>query len=242
MLDGAVSTSPRPNRLLASLPARARQRLWPCLEACHLPSGWCIGEAGNPLSHLHFPMEAIVARSCATANGHSVAVGLVGAEGVLGLSLFLGGGVMPYDNTVLVARTALRLKAPAMLDEFRRGGAFQAALLRYTQVVLTEIALAVACSRLHPLEQRLGRWLLQVEDRAGAGVLHMTHELLARDLGVRREGVSTAAYHLRESGLIDYHRGHITIADRRRLEAATCECYRQLKAALEHLPGPDSTA
>jgi CRP-like cAMP-binding protein len=169
--------------------------------------------------------------------GATAEMGLVGNEGVVGIALFMGGDTTPNQAVAQVAGGALRMKAQAMLAEFRRGGPFQLALLRYTQALITQISQTAVCNRLHPVEQRLCRWLLLTRDRLPSDEILMTQEFIAHMLGVRREGVTAAAHHLQDAGLIRYRRGHIAILDRTGLEAATCECDRVVKDEFDRLLG-----
>jgi CRP-like cAMP-binding protein len=168
-------------------------------------------------------------------DGAAAEMGLVGNEGAVGIALFMGGDTTPNQAVAQVAGSAFRLSAPSLLDEFRRGGPFQLALLRYTQALITQISQTAVCNRLHPIEKRLCRWLLLTRDRVPTDELLMTQEFIAHMLGVRREGVAAAAHHLQAAGLIRYARGHISILDRVGLEAAVCECYRVVKMELDRL-------
>jgi hypothetical protein len=169
------------------------------------------------------------------SEGATAAVGLVGNEGAIGIGLFMEGNGTPIQSVVEVAGRALRMEARALREEFRRGGAFQAALLRYTWALVTQISVTAVCNRLHPIEKRLCRWLLLTRDRVPSDQLWLTQEFIARQLGVRREGVTVAAQHLQAAGLIVHSRGHITIRDRRRLEARTCECYWTIRQEYDRL-------
>ena len=185
----------------------------------------------------HFPTSAVVSLIYTMADGATAEMGLVGKEGMVGITLFLGGDTTPNRAVVRVAGGALRMRAEAIRAEFERGGPFQAALLRYTQALLTQISQTAVCNRLHPIEQRLARWLLMIRDRLPSDAVRITHESLAHVLGVRREGVTLAAHRLQETGLIRYHHGHITILDREGLEAVACECYRVVKDEFDRLLG-----
>jgi CRP-like cAMP-binding protein len=169
-------------------------------------------------------------------------MGLVGNEGVVGIALFMGGETTPNQAVVQVAGEALKMEAKVLREEFKRGGVFQLALLRYTQALITQISQTAVCNRLHSVEKRLCRWLLLTRDRVPSDELLMTQEFIAHMLGVRREGVTAAAHHLQKAGLIHYARGHITILDRSGLEAATCECYRVVRDEFERLLGQGTTS
>jgi CRP-like cAMP-binding protein len=234
--------SPKPgdaidNRLLASLPADMCERLRPALELVSLALGDVIYEPGGGMDHVYFPTSVVVSLIYTMADGDTAEMGLVGNEGVVGIALFMGGETTPNQAVAQVAGGALRMKAAAMQEEFRRGGPFQLALLRYTQALITQISQTAVCNRLHPIEQRLCRWLLLTRDRLPSDEILMTQEFIAHMLGVRREGVSAAAHHLQKAGLIRYRHGHITILDREGLEAATCECYRVVKDEFDRLLG-----
>jgi CRP-like cAMP-binding protein len=232
--------SPKPgdaidNRLLASLPADMCERLRPALELVSLALGVVVYEPGGGMDHVYFPTGAVVSLIYTMADGATAEMGLVGNEGVVGIALFMGGETTPNQAVAQVAGGALKMKAQVMLEEFRRGGPFQLALLRYTQALITQISQTAVCNRLHAVEQRLCRWLLLTRDRLPSDEILMTQEFIAHMLGVRREGVTAAAHHLQEAGLIRYARGHISILDRKGLEAAACECYRVVKDEFDRL-------
>jgi CRP-like cAMP-binding protein len=226
---------PSHNRLLAALPDDVQTRLGRALEPVGFALGSVVYAPGERIGHIYLPTSAVVSLVYTMTDGDTAEVGLVGNEGVVGIALFLGGETMPNQAVVQVAGLALRMKAQAVLEEFERGGPFQLALLRYTQALLTQISQTAVCNRLHPVEKRLARWLLMTRNRLASDEILMTQEFIAYMLGVRREGVTAAAHHLQEIGLIRYHRGHITIVDRKGLEAATCECYRVVKDEFERL-------
>jgi CRP-like cAMP-binding protein len=172
-------------------------------------------------------------------NGSIAEMGLVGADGVVGIALFLGGETAPNRAVVQMAGHAWRMSAKVLGEEFARGGAFQHMLLRYTQALITQISQTAVCNRLHSVEQRLCRWLLLVQDRTKLEELPMTQELIASMLGGRRESVTIASGHLQAAGWIQYTRGHIRILDRQDLERHVCECYRIVQAELERLLSVD---
>jgi CRP-like cAMP-binding protein len=223
--------------LLAALPSEVYKRLCPALAYLVFALGDVLYEPGEPMDYIYFPTSAVASLIYTMENGETAEVGLVGKEGLVGIALFMGGATMPNHAVVQVAGGALRLEAQAMLEEFRRGGPFQLALLRYTQALLTQISQTAVCNRLHPIDKRLCRWLAMTRNRLPSNEVHMTQEFLAHMLGVRREGVTAAARHLQDAGLIRYRRGHITILDRQRLEAAACECYRVVKDEFDRLLG-----
>lgn len=223
------------NRLIAALPDEVQRRIAPHLEAVRFRLGEVVYESGQRLTHVHFPVDCIVSLLYTMADGATAEIGMVGAEGVVGIALFMGGETMPSRAVVQSAGQALRMPAEALQEEFRRGGPFQLALLRFTQALITQMSQTAACNRLHEIEQRLCRWLLLSRDRLQSDELLLTQELIAGMLGVRREGVSVAAGALQAAGLIRYARGRITILDRAGLEARTCECYRAVRDACECL-------
>jgi CRP-like cAMP-binding protein len=197
--------------------------------------GDVICETGERLDHIYFPTTAVVSSLYTSAEGETVEMGLVGNDGAVGISLFLGGEATPNQATVIVAGVALRLEAHLLRKEFAAGGALQALLLRYTQAFLTQVSHTAVCNRLHAVEQRLCRWLLMCHDRVDRDDLQMTQEFIANVLGGRRETVTVAAGRLQDAGLIRYSRGHIAIVDRKGLEAAACECYPAVAAWSQRL-------
>jgi len=226
------------NRLLATLPAEEYHRLRPQLEPVAFALGHVIYEAGRRLPFVYFPTTAVVSLLSTLASGMTAEMGLTGNDGVVGVALFLGGDTTPNRAVIQVAGGALQMKARVLREEFARGGAFQQALLRYTQALITQISQTAVCNRLHPVEQRLCRWLLLCHDRVRAAELRMTQEFIANMLGGRRESVTVAAGRLQDAGLIRYARGQITIVDRPGLEAAVCECYQLVKSEGERLLRP----
>ena len=233
------ATPPRPhnNRLLAALPREDVARLLPQLTPVPLALGDVLYEPDRPMAYLYFPTTAVVSLVYTMVDGTTAEMGLVGNEGVVGVALFMGGDTTPNRAIVQVAGDAFRLWAPALRAEFLRAGAVQLALLRYTQALITQISQTAVCNRLHAIEQRLCRWLLLTRDRVPSDAIQMTQEFIAHMLGVRREGVTLAARHLQEAGLIRYVRGHITVLDRPGLEATVCECYRVVKDEFTRLLG-----
>ncbi|MFO7910111.1 MAG: Crp/Fnr family transcriptional regulator [Halomonas sp.] len=226
---------PRQNDLLAALPMDEYQRLAPDLEKVDLVLGASLVESGQPMQHVYFPTDSIVSLLCVMEDGDSTEIAVVGAEGIVGISLFMGGETTPSRAIVQSAGTAYRLKGHLLKDEFYRAGALQGLLLRYTQALLTQMAQTAVCNRHHSLDQQLCRWLLLSLDRLPTNELLMTQELIANMLGVRREGVTESAGKLQKAGLISYHRGRITILDRPGLEARVCECYAVVRKEYERL-------
>jgi len=220
-----ATEDPLSNRLLAQLSSEERARWLPLMEAIELPLGQVLYESGRPQSHVYFPSTAIVSLLYVLENGASAEIAVVGNEGLVGISLFMGGETTPSRAVVQSAGRGFRLRAQAVKDEFNRAGPVMHLLLRYTQALITQMAQTAVCNRHHSLDQQLCRWLLLSLDRLQGSELVMTQELIANMLGVRREGVTESALKLQSSGLIRYARGHITVLDRLGLEARTCECY-----------------
>jgi CRP-like cAMP-binding protein len=225
----------RRNHLLAALPDAEWQRWLPQLEAVKLDLGQVLYESGRTLSHVYFPTSTIVSLLYVMENGASAEIAVVGDEGVVGISLFMGGESTPSRAVVQSAGAGLRLRAATIKDEFNRSGPVMHLLLRYTQALITQMAQTAVCNRHHTLDQQLCRWLLLSLDRLPGKNLVMTQELIANMLGVRREGVTEAALKLQKLGLIHYARGHITVEDRAGLEARTCECYAVVKKEYDRL-------
>lgn len=217
--------TPNQNHLLASLPAEILERLTPNLELVAMPLGEVICESGGQLQHAYFPTTAILSMHYVMENGATAEIAGVGNEGVLGVSLFMGGNTTPSRTTVQTGGWGYRLKVRLMMEEFDRAGPLMRLMLRYTQALMTQMSQTAACNRHHSVEQQLCRWLLLTLDRLTSNELTMTQELIAGMLGVRREGITEAAGHLQQAGIIRYRRGHITVLDRSGLEARTCECY-----------------
>jgi CRP-like cAMP-binding protein len=223
------------NHLLASLPDSVWKHWLPQLEAVQMPLGEVLYESGVTLSHVYFPTTAIVSLLYVMEDGASAEIAVVGNEGIVGISLFMGGGSTPSRAVVQSAGLGLRLKARALKDEFNRAGPVLHLLLRYTQALITQMAQTAVCNRHHSLDQQLCRWLLLSLDRLQGDDLVMTQELIANMLGVRREGVTESALKLQTAGLIRYARGHITVLDRAGLELRTCECYAVVKKEYDRL-------
>ena len=223
------------NRLLAALPAEEYERLSPHLEPVSFSLGETVYESGERMEHVYFPTDSIVSLLYTMLDGATAEMGLVGREGVVGIALFMGGDTMPNRAVVQGAGTVVRVKAKALQEEFRRGGAFQLLLLKYTQALITQVAQTAVCNRLHPVEKRLCRWLLMTQDRAQSDTLQMTHEFIANMLGIQREAVSVAAHRLQGKGMISYVRGRIRILDRAQLEEGACECYAVVRDEQERL-------
>jgi len=228
-------SSPVQNHLLAELPPAERQRWWPQLEYFDMPLGRVMYEAGGTLSHVYFPTTAIVSLLYVMENSASAEIAVVGNEGIVGISLFMGGDSTPSRAVVQSAGSGFRLKAQVMKEEFDKAGPVLHLLLRYTQALITQMAQTAVCNRHHSLDQQLCRWLLLSLDRLPGNELVMTQELIANMLGVRREGVTEAALKLQKAELIRYARGHITVLDRQGLEKRSCECYAVVKNEYDRL-------
>jgi len=222
------------NGLLAALPEDERARWMPLLERVDLPLGKVLYESGMTLSHVYFPTTAIVSLLYVMETSSSAEIAVVGREGIVGVSLFMGGESTPSRAVVQSAGQGLRLKAPSIKDEFNRAPVMHL-LLRYTQALITQMSQTAVCNRHHSLDQQLCRWLLLSLDRLDGTELVMTQELIANMLGVRREGVTEAALKLQKSGLIRYARGHIEVPDRFGLEQRSCECYLVVKNEYDRL-------
>ena len=231
----ADSPDPRQNRLLAALPPGEFERWAPLLELVDMPLGQVLYESGLTLSHMYFPIDSIVSLLYVMENGSSAEIAVVGHEGLVGVSLFMGGETTPSRAVVQSAGRGFKLEAQAMKSEFNRAGPVLHLLLRYTQALITQMAQTAVCNRLHTLDQQLCRWLLLSLDRLAGSELVMTQELIANMLGVRREGVTEGALKLQSSGLIRYSRGRITVLDRPGLERRTCECYAVVKKEYDRL-------
>jgi CRP-like cAMP-binding protein len=227
--------TPKQNHLLAALPADEYARLLPDLELTPMPLGRVVYESGGQLSHVHFPTTCIVSLLYVMEGGASAEIAIAGNEGLIGISLFMGGESTPSRAVVQSEGYGYRLKASVLKKEFALGGPLQYLALRYTQALITQMAQTAVCNRHHSLDQQLCRWLLLSLDRMETNDLVMTQELIANMLGVRREGVTEAAGHLQEAGLIQYSRGHITVLDRVGLEHRVCECYAVVKKEFTRL-------
>jgi CRP-like cAMP-binding protein len=225
------------NRLLAVLPADSYERLAPHIEPVTFSLGEVVYESGGHMGYVYFPTTSHISLLYTMIDGSTAEMGLVGNEGIVGISLFMGGETTPNRAMVQGGGGAFRMKAKVMLDEFKRGGEFQHVLLRYTQALITQISQTAVCNRLHSVEQRLCRWLLMTHDRAESDQLQMTHEFISNMLGVRREGVTMAAQRLQEAGMISYVRGQINILDREQLLVRVCECYGVVKDEHKRLLG-----
>ena len=226
------------NQLLGALPDAILKRWLPQLDLLELPLGKVLYEAGCIEKHVYFPTSGIVSLLYVMKNGDAAEIAVVGNEGIVGISLFLGGNSTPSRAVVQSAGWCFRLKAQVMKDDFERFGPVTHLLLRYTQALITQMSQTAVCNRHHSLDEQLCRWLLLSLDRLPSSELVMTQELIANMLGVRRQGVTECAAKLQEAGLIRYSRGRITVLDRHGLEARVCECYAVVKGEYDRLiPG-----
>ena len=228
-------SDPRGNQWLATLPDAEWAHWQPHVEPLELRAGQVLIELGRTPSHLVFPITAIVSVVCRTQDGASAEIAVVGSEGLVGVSLFMGGNAAPREAVVQSPGSACRLPARAVRDAVDDGGPMLTLLLRYTQSLMTQVTQTAVCNRHHSIQQQLCRRLLMGLDRSPTNELTMTQESVAGLLGVRREGVSAAALELQQSGVIRYRRGHIVVLDRARLEARACECYAVAKKECDRL-------
>ena len=227
--------TPHQNHLLDALPAADYERIAAHLELIPMKLGDVLYESGAPLRHVYFPTTCIISLLYVMEDGASAEIAIVGNEGILGISLFMGGDSTPSRAMVQSGGHAYRLKADLLKTEFGRFGPTMHLLLRYTQALITQMAQTAVCNRHHSVDQQLCRWLLLSLDRLQSNELSMTQELIANMLGVRREGVTEAAGKLQAAGLINYRRGTITVLDRPGLEKQACECYQVVKTEFDRL-------
>ncbi|QPK64539.1 Crp/Fnr family transcriptional regulator [Methylomonas sp. LL1] len=230
-----IPAVPAANRLLASLPRADHQHLLRRCEAVELVFAEVLYLAGERIPHVYFPTGSFISLVTPVENGGGLEVGLIGNEGMLGITLMLGVDIAPFQALVQGAGPALRLPATQFLAELERSPALQMALKRYLYVSMRQLAQTAACNRFHVVEARLARWLLKTHDRAHADTFHVTHMFLAYIMGVRRVGITKAALSLQQQKLISYRRGDVTILDRAGLEAAACGCYRIEKETYERI-------
>jgi CRP-like cAMP-binding protein len=227
--------TPRQNHLLGTLPAEEWDRLLPKMELTSMPLGHVLYEAGDAMRHAYFPTTSIISLLYVMENGSSAEIAIVGNEGIVGISIFMGGETTPSRAIVQSAGQAYRVAGQHLKEEFFRAGPMQQLLLRYTQALITQMSQTAVCNRHHSVEQQLCRWLLMSLDRLPSNELTMTQELIANMLGVRREGVTESAGKLQKLGLIHYNRGHIVVINRPALESHSCECYAVVKKEFDRL-------
>jgi CRP-like cAMP-binding protein len=230
-----TQASPKQNHLLGAIPEAEWDRFAPHLTPVALGLGEVIYESGTNQPHVYFPIDSIVSLLYTLEDGSSAEIAIVGNEGLVGISLFMGGDTTPSRAVVQSAGDAFRMKAQWIREEFILARSVQQLFLRYTQALLTQMAQTAVCNRHHSVDQQLCRWLLMSLDRLPSNELKMTQELIANMLGVRREGVTEAAGKLQHAGVIEYRRGRITVLDRPRLEQMACECYQVVKKEFARL-------
>jgi CRP-like cAMP-binding protein len=231
----SAPVDPRQNHLLAAIPAAEWERFAPYLVRVQLGLGDVIYESGTDQPYVYFPTDSIVSLLYVMEDGASAEIAIVGNEGLVGISLFMGGGTTPNRAVVQSAGRAFRMRAQHIRDEFVLAGPVQQLFLRYTQALLTQMGQTAVCNRHHTVDQQLCRWLLMSLDRLPSHELVMTQELIANMLGVRREGVTEAAGKLQRAGVIKYNRGRIRVLDRPRLEGMACECYEVVRKEFARL-------
>lgn len=231
----SIAVSQSSNHLLAALPAEEWARWLPKLELVDLRLGQVLYESGGKMNHVYFPVNAIVSLLYVLEDGSSAEIAVVGNEGIVGVSLFMGGQTTPSRAVVQSAGKCVRLSAAKLMKEFNASLPVLHLLLRYTQALITQMTQTAVCNRHHSLDQQLCRWLLLSLDRLDGNHLNMTQELIANMLGVRREGVTEAAGRLQKAGLISYARGKIEVIDRAGIELRTCECYQVVKTEYDRL-------
>lgn len=226
---------PKLNRMLASLPAKDYERLLNDLELVEMPLGWTMSEAGDHVNYLHFPISGIVSLIYSLEDGSSSETALVGHEGMVGISIFMGGESMPTSTEVQSAGHAYRLSRKVMKREFALGGQLQHVALLFTQALIAQTSQTAVCNQHHSLDQKMCRWLLMTLDRSGSNELKVTQELIGKLLGVRRESVTQILGQFQKDHLIERARGRITVLDRGKLEKRVCECYAVVQDEYERL-------
>jgi CRP-like cAMP-binding protein len=227
--------SPQHNHLLNSLPSAVRERLFPHLKLVKMARGGVVYESGAPLRQIYFPTDCVISLLYVLANGSSAEISVVGSEGAVGLSLFIGGETTTSRAVVQSAGSAYQLTGRRLREELESHGDMLHILLRYSQSLLTQMAQTAVCNRHHSVDQQFCRWLLLSLDRLPSNTLAVTQEMIANMLGVRREGVTAAAGKLQKLNVIKYTRGQITVLDRPRLERLSCECYALVKSETDRV-------
>ncbi|MDZ8183715.1 MAG: Crp/Fnr family transcriptional regulator [Nostoc sp. ChiSLP02] len=229
------------NRLLAAMPQALSEKLAPDLKRVVLQRGDRLHDPGETIYHLYFPLDCVLSITIAMRDGTTAETGLVGRREVIGINAFMGGKETTQTTYIVqIPGNAMKIDAQILRQEFDRNKDLRDVMLRYTQAFIAQISQTTACNSLHKIEQRLARWLLEVHDRVEADKLDLTQDLMADMLGVRRAGVTQTAQKLQESGLINYHRGHIHILNRPGLEAFACECFHTVRDEYDRLLGKDS--
>ncbi len=230
-----TSIVPEQNHLLAALPDSAKERIFPRLKLVEMKLGDVIYESGQPIDFVYFPTNCIISLLYVMLSGASAEISVVGNEGMAGIAVFMGGDSTPSRSIVQSKGFAYRMPSSELKGEFNNDADVRVLMLRYTQALITQMSQTAVCNRHHSIDQQLCRWLLLSLDRLPDNQLTMTQELIANMLGVRREGVTEAAGKLQKLGVIEYHRGHIAVLDRSRLEALSCECYAVVKRETDRL-------
>lgn len=226
---------PKLNRILASLPAKDYERLLPELKLVEMPLGWTMSESGDHVNYLHFPISGIVALIYSLEDGSSSETALVGNEGMVGISIFMGGESMPTSTEVQSAGRAYRLSRKVMKHEFSLGGQLQHVALLFTQALIAQTSQTAVCNQHHSLDQKMCRWLLMTLDRSDGNELTVTQDTIGNLLGVRRESVTLILGQFQKDHLIERARGRITVLNRTKLEKRVCECYSVVQDEYERL-------
>lgn len=226
---------PRKNRILAALPKSEYERLLPDLKYVEMPLGWTVSESGDHVDFVHFPIGGIVSLIYALENGSTSETALVGDEGMVGISIFMGGESMPTSTEVQSAGAAFKLSRKIMKQEFESAGELQRLSLLYTQALISQTSQTAVCNQHHSLDQQLCRWILMTIDRLHDNEIIITQEMVASLLGVRRESVTEAVGQLQKNGMVERARGRITVTNRKKLEQRVCECYSVVKKEYERL-------
>ncbi len=228
--------SPQPeNKLLAALSTKSYRRIAPHLEPVNFSLGEMLYQPNMPITYVYFPHKSTISMVNILTDGFMVEVGVVGSEGMLGTTLLSGDSISPHRAIVQIADGGMRMKAESFIEEIRNNDEFNELVHRYLQELFTQVSQTSACNRIHPIAERLARWLLLCQDRMESDTLHLTHEFIATRLEVRRAGVTVAAGTLQAAGIITYQRGTVLIKDREALEDASCECYRAVKNEYDRL-------
>jgi CRP-like cAMP-binding protein len=235
MSSPTESPFPRDNRILSALPPPELVRLKPHFEPVRLPQGTTLYAAGDAVKHVYFLSKGMASLLALTEDGAATEVGMVGNEGMVGIPTVLRANTSPYQVVIQLPASALRMRGDLLRAEFDRGGQLQDLLLRYTQVLLTQISQSAACNRFHTVEERLCRWLLTSRDRSHMNTLYLTQEFLSQMIGAPRTSVTMTARTLQRAGLIRYSRGKIQIVDQRGLRDASCDCYKVVAEEISHL-------
>jgi CRP-like cAMP-binding protein len=226
------------NQLLNALPHALYEKIAPDLKRIPLERGHHLHEPNEPIADLYFPLDCAVSITITTSDGRTAETGIIGKREVIGVNAFMGGNETTQTTYIVqVAGSAMKIAADRLLEEFDRNKQMRDVMLRYTQAFIAQISQTTACNSLHNVEQRLARWLLEVQDRIEQNNLKLTQEFIATMLGVHRSGVTQTAQKLQENGLIRYHRGNVEILDLPGLQACSCECFKTVKKEYDRLLG-----